>query len=43
VNFFHILSLIGANVVFMELRGCMRGFSAGKSDASKQSNSHWLS
>jgi hypothetical protein len=29
--------------VYGKLRVCVRGFSEGKSDASKQSNSHWLS
>ena len=29
--------------VYGKLRACVRGFSEGKSDASKQSNSHWLS
>tara|TARA_R110002049_G_scaffold200901_1_gene371610 strand:- start:994 stop:1146 length:153 start_codon:yes stop_codon:yes gene_type:complete len=33
-----------ANVyVYGKLRVCVRGFSEGKSEASKQSNSHWLS
>ena len=29
--------------VYGMLRVCVRGFSEGKSEASKQSNSHWLS
>ncbi|TGV00152.1 hypothetical protein EM932_20715 [Flavivirga rizhaonensis] len=36
--------LIHHNVyVYGKLRVCVRGFSEGKSEASKQSNSHWLS
>ena len=29
--------------VYGKLRVCVRGFSEGKSEAGKQSNSHWLS
>jgi hypothetical protein len=35
--------MCGNGYVYEMLRVCVRGFSEGKSDASKQSNSHWLS
>ena len=35
--------ITGNGYVYEMLRVCVRGFSEGKSDASKQNNSHWLS
>ncbi len=35
--------MVANGYVYEMLRVCVRGFSEGKSEASKQSNSHWLS
>ncbi|TXG36709.1 hypothetical protein FUA22_09000 [Seonamhaeicola maritimus] len=44
VTHFFGFAEIAYNVyVYEMLRVCVRGFSEGKSEASKQSNSHWFS